>query len=207
VGASLQWRQPPDRENNPHGDIVEFGRGRSRGRGYLAHSDRVGPGILLLDQIGRERAKVLNAEGFTTLVPDAYDARDEGSVLEAAAGFLSSNWHPRLAVMAFGPITGSAVSTLVSSELSVDVLVLHESVWLGDEVPQVPVIGHFSAERDDDALESVFDAIADAGHETELYIYEGTREGFCDPRSSHFSPEHAALADARTLDALEYHLS
>ena len=202
----MQWRQPPERVNHLHGDLVEFGRGRSRGRGYLAHSDRVGPGVLLLDPRGQRRADALNAEGFSVLVPEPGE-RDEGRVLEAAAEYLSANWHPRLGIIAIGSNGVSAAAGLVRRGLEFEVLVLVEGAWPGEDIPPLPLVGHFSGDFDPARAERLFDAVAAAGHETELYIYDGTHDGFSDPRSDAFDADAAALAEARTLDALEYYLS
>lgn len=207
MGASLQWRQPPERENHLHGEVVQFGRGRSRGTGYLAHSNRVGPGVLLLDASGQERADVLNAQGFTSLVPRLPADRDPGPLLAAAAEFLSVNWHPRLAVMAVGTDRAPALSALVEARTSLDLVVLLECPWVGAALPSMPVVGHFSSEGGGGAVRSFFSSVAESTSETELYIYEDTHEGFCERRSKLFSPEACALAEARTIDALEYHLS
>src|SRR5918992_3672400 len=126
MGSTIQWREPPgDRPNKTTGEMVEFGNRRDAGRGYMARSQRVGPGVLLLHEFFglqdsfKEMADRLNAEGFTVLTPDLYDGEVAGTVdeaialrdrvdvdaalrkLGAAADLLKDNWHPRLGVMGF----------------------------------------------------------------------------------------------------------
>jgi len=195
----MQWRQPPERVNHLHGDLVEFGRGRSRSRGYLAHSDRVGPGVLLLDQHGHARADELNGEGFTVLVPELdLDAGDGGAIV-AAAEYLSANWHPRLGVVGVGPEGAAASKVLVTREVAFDVLVLYGGFWIGEPLPRMPVVGHFFEDADLDDLKRLRRDLSSQGQVPELYTYPAA------------SPDEGAgaleLAHARTLEALEYLLS
>jgi hypothetical protein len=193
MGATMQWRQPPDREDRRRGDLVEFGRGRSRGRGYLAHSDRVGPGVLLLEAGGPPRADRLNAEGFTVLVPDVDMAAAEGDMLEAAALFLSANWHPRMAVVAVGAAGVAAAGLLLEREVPLDALVLYDAI--PSALPQIPVLGHYSADTYLPQVQHFFESLLESGREIEVFVYDDER------------PDGSELAQARTVDSLEYYLS
>ena len=203
----MQWRQPPDRTNHLHDDLVEFGRGRSRGRGYLAHSDRAGPGVLLLEPEGSRRADALCSEGFTVLVPEDVGEEERAPVVRAAAAYLSENWHPRLAVIAVGEAGSVALSALLEGRVGFDVLILLNTLWRDEVLPEMPVVGHFPGSFDPQTLQAAVDALSTAGGEPELYSYPGTTAGFLYPDSSDFSGEAAALAEERTRDALEYYLS
>ena len=195
----MQWRQPPDRVNHLRGDLVEFGRGRSRARGYLARSDRVGPGVLILDPHGHERADALNGEGFTALVPDLeLEGVHEGAIV-AAAEYLSDNWHPRLGVIAVGSGGAEMAHALVERGVTFDLLVLYGALWPGEPLPPMPVLGHFFEGIEPDRMSRFADALVSQGREPELYTYP--IEG------AHAGAEAIELADARTLDALVYLLS
>lgn len=194
----MQWRQPPQRVNHLHGDLVEFGRGRSRARGYLAHSDRVGPGVLLLEQRAYGRADALNEEGFTVLVPDIdLDGNNAGAIV-AAAEYLSANWHPRLGVVGVGPEGALASKALVEREVPFDVLVLYGGFWMEEPLPLMPVVGHFFDDVDLDDLQRFQRELATRGQDPELYSY---------PAADGEEATSLELADARTLEALEYLLS
>jgi hypothetical protein len=196
----MQWRQPPERVNQLHGDLVEFGRGRSRARGYLAHSDRVGPGVLLLDPHGHSRADALNGDGFTVLVPELdLDEGDEGAIV-AAAEYLSANWHPRLGVVGVGPAGVIGSKCLLGREVAFDVLVLYGAFWTGAPRPRMPVVGHFFDDVDLEELKRFQQDLTSLGPEPELYCYPA-------PASPDGGAASLELADARTLEALEYLLS
>jgi hypothetical protein len=201
----MQWRQPPDRTDRLYADVVEFGRGRSRSSGYLAHSDRVGPGVLVLDPRSTALADALNTEGFTALVPDRPLEDLEPGALEAAAAFLSENWHPRLGVIAAGDAGVAAAGVLAERAVTLDALALIEGRWNADP-PETALIGHYSNEGGPTTADSLFEAVAASGFDVELFVYDEP-SGFWDRRSENFSTEATALVDARTLDALEYHLS
>ncbi|MEA2447008.1 MAG: carboxymethylenebutenolidase, partial [Actinomycetota bacterium] len=69
--------------------MIEFGKRKDAGTGYLARSERVGPCVLVLHeffgltQAFKDMADDLNAEGFTVLAPDLYDGKIASSVEEA----------------------------------------------------------------------------------------------------------------------------
>lgn len=191
----MQWRQPPDRVNHLRGDLVEFGRGRSRGRGYLAHSDRVGPGVLLLETEGHRRADSFNAEGFTVLVPEV--DLTVGETVAAAAEYLSANWHPRLGVVAVGRSGVDAARALLEREVPFDALVLYGNLWVEGTLPSMPVVGHLSATFDMEQLDAFRAGLQEHGRDPELYLYDDAEP----------AAQAVEVADARTLDTLEYFLS
>jgi len=191
----MQWRQPPKRVEHLRGDTVEFGRGRSRARGYLAHTERVGPGILLLESDGHGRADSFSAKGFTVLVPEV-DLAVSDRAVEAAAEYLSANWHPRLGVVAVGPDGVAAARGLVDRGTTFDALVLYGGVWEGTIVASMPTLVHLASSSDARACERFALRAQESGKEVNVCGYEGNLVG----------PE-AGLADARTLDMLEYLLS
>src|SRR3954462_3811406 len=110
MGATVQWRGEPGRDAHRYGQTVTFDNLRDKGTGYMSHSDRVGPGIVLLSgadgvpEWAIALADHLTDEGFTVLAP-AFDAAIEpetrGRLLSAAASFLADNWHPRVGAIAF----------------------------------------------------------------------------------------------------------
>jgi dienelactone hydrolase len=119
MGRSIEWRSPREGEGRTFRRTVQFGRRSDSGTGYMSHSDRVGPSIMLLHEFFglqdsfKAYADELNAEGFTVLVPDLYDGEivetveeaermaqaleDERTLrrLVAAAEHMTANWHPR----------------------------------------------------------------------------------------------------------------
>jgi hypothetical protein len=193
----MQWRQPPDRDARLHGDLVEFGRGRSRGRGYLAHSDRAGPGVLLLEPSGQPRADAFCAAGFTVLVPEYPPGETPERMIAAAAQYLSANWHPRLGVVAFGERGAASVRSLLRGGTSFDALVLYDALWVGEPIPEMPVVAHMSEVLGSNVSARFEGDLLAGGSEPELFVY---------PSGVRFA-ENESLADARTLDALEYLLS
>jgi hypothetical protein len=114
MGSSLQWRNENRRRPITSGDVVRIGSGRRAADGYLAHSQRAGPGLMILAPVvDRELRAFVDRcrdEGFTVLAPDlSGDAAAE--VARAAAEMLLANWHPRLGVLAL-PGTGDAAIAL-----------------------------------------------------------------------------------------------
>lgn len=126
MGVTLQWRSEQTRAERRYGTIVEFGGGAARGNGYMSHSDRVGPGVVVVhDAFGLHDDVIrfcddLNLEGFTVLAPDLYTGRiaetegeasalaaalDEGRaerLVREAAEHLTANWHPRVGIVGLG---------------------------------------------------------------------------------------------------------
>ena len=110
MGSTLHWREPPGRDARDFETIVEFGRGRCSGTGFMAYSERSGPGVLMLHPPPSwadpviDFARGVHSDGFTVLVPELGVDR-EGAGLERiaeAADYLVDNWHPRLGVVGFG---------------------------------------------------------------------------------------------------------
>jgi carboxymethylenebutenolidase len=234
VGASFTWREPRADDPRPLADTVRIGRGRHATTAYMAYSDRVGPGVLVLHEFfglqpSFERyADGLRDEGFTVLVPDLYagavaadvqEARALASSLEvdgtmrtlhAAAEHLTSNWHPRLGAVGFS--LGADLASALAQEGAFDATVLYYGVgeidpdkWRG------PLCGHY-AEKDEwiDRTEvgHTFAALQEAGVETELHDYPGTGHWFANESvAESFDPESARLAAERTVDFLRYHLA
>jgi hypothetical protein len=199
----MQWRQPPERTNRLRSERIEFGRGRARAAGYLAHSDRVGPSVLLLGLSSERTADALSEAGFTVLAPDPGPSP---SSVEAAAGFLTENWHPRLGVIAHPPHGPDEAWALMQARAELDVVVVHDS-FFPTPPPGVALVGHFSEDAYSIEAQRFFEGAVAAGNEVEVYVYEGERRGFVDPASESYSSAAAELAANRTLDALGYHLS
>src|ERR671918_868854 len=159
MGSTLQWREPPDRDARDFETFVEFGRGRRSGTGFMAYSERSGPGVVLLhpppswtDPV-LDLARLIHSDGFTVLVPDD----QSGSELErigAAADYLIDNWHPRFGVVGFGPSAEIAVQ-LVGAR-GCDALVLYGGDEAIDTSLRAPVLRHVS------------DATSTAAHEETL---------------------------------------
>jgi hypothetical protein len=127
VGVTLQWRfEPGDRNNRSFTATAEFGGHRDHGTGYMAYSDRVGPGVILVaedvDDDVKAMADALNDEGFTVLAPYQSGAPQ----LAAAVEHLSTNWHPR--VGAIGLHGGVAAACALAGAMQLDALVLIEGV-------------------------------------------------------------------------------
>jgi carboxymethylenebutenolidase len=222
---TMTWRQPPaDLVNRSFGETISVGRGRSSWRGYMAHSDRVGPGLLLVhDVMGLtpwivQMADALNREGFTVLCPDLFDERlprdgregaavagslDPSAVdarLRAAAEHLTANWHPRLGAIAFGWGAGPAVRLAQSS---LDGLVLYGPAAAGGEggVGGCPLLGHFGSE--DPAAVALLET---PGADAEVLVY-GAGERFFDPTSPDYDEAAAHEAHEATLEFVVYHVS
>jgi dienelactone hydrolase len=130
MGATLHWREPPDRDARDFETFVEFGRGRRSGRGFMAYSERSGPGVVLahpppsLADSVLDVARAVHAEGFTVLVPEMGLVPDhaEPERLTAAADYLIDNWHPRLGVVGFG--AAAALAGQLAVERRCDAVVI-----------------------------------------------------------------------------------
>lgn len=214
--------------------MVEFGRRRDAGRGYMARSDRVGPGVLLLHEFFglqdsfKELADRLNAEGFTVLVPDLYGGRVASTVEEAvalrdeldfdatvlmlgaAADLLTANWHPRLGVVGFS--LGAAYGVALAATRPLEALVLYYGLgdfagsgWAG------PTLGHFAEEDEWEDLAEVdaaFEGLRAAGADAEVHVYPGTGHWFANPAVTDAYDEAASEAAFRsTCDFLHHHLA
>jgi carboxymethylenebutenolidase len=214
--------------------MVDFGTRRTGGTGYMAYSDRVGPGVLVLheffglQQSFKSYADALNEQGFTVLVPDLYDgvvadsidtaralARSldldrAGDRIRAAYEHLESNWHPLVGVVGFS--LGASLAVGLAQESGAEAAVLYYGV--GDFDPDVWVsacLGHF-AEQDQwvppAQVEAAFSRLAPVEPELEVYVYPGVGHWFANSDvPSAYDPATAQLAFQRTADFLHHHLS
>ncbi|MDQ3956311.1 MAG: dienelactone hydrolase family protein [Actinomycetota bacterium] len=203
----MQWREPPDRENRSFSKIVNFGRYRDAGSGYMALSDRVGPCVLIVHGDGsapwlRPTADRLNKLGFTLLAPHVPRATGDvrgpaaADILIAAADFLIDNWHPELGVIVYRSpdervrplLTGGKLAAVVAYDGLPDV---EPDCPLQLHLPAVPYPGDIANLRPD----------------TEAHLYSGTDKGFAEPNSTSFHAASAELAEERLVDFFSYYLS
>lgn len=227
-------QEPNPREPTCRGGMVEFGGRSDRGTGYLAHSERSGPAVLLLHewfglQDGFKRlADRLCGEGFTVLAADMYDGYVASNVAEAetfegrldhertvkrmqaAAGFLRDNWHPRVGLMGFS--LGAFLGTKLAHEFPFEATVLFYGYTDIDPARFKGYLqGHFAETDDFEPLEdarSYFEKIAEEGVEAEFHHYPGTGHWFANPSVPEaFDPDAAELALTRTIDFFHHHLS
>lgn len=210
--------------------MVAFGRRRDAGRGYMAHSERVGPAVLVLHEFFglqpsfRAYADRLNADGFTVLAADLYDGalaanvEEAGSLaqsldldrtfamLEAAAAFLTDNWHPLLGIVGFS--LGADFAVELAARRAPEALVLYYGLGdLGTASWTGPTLGHF-AETDEwvvlDDARAAFDALPDA----ELHVYPGAGHWFANSSvPGAYDEAAAAAAFERTSEFLHHHVA
>ncbi len=201
----MQWREPPDRENRSFSKIVHFGRHRDAGSGYMALSDRIGPGVLVVHADGSApwlgpTADRLNKLGFTVLAPHVPrvtgDAGGAADILIAAADFLIDNWHPELGMIVYRSPDERVRPLLAGGKLA--------AVVAYDGRPEVeptcPLQLHLPATPDPGDL-------ALLRPDTEVHVYSGTERGFAEPDSTSFHAASAELAEERLVDFFAYYLS
>jgi dienelactone hydrolase len=142
MGSTLQWREPPDRDARDFETFVEFGRGRRSGTGFMAYSERSGPGVVLLhpppswtDPV-LDLARRIHSDGFTVLVPDDRSS-SELERMGAAADYLLDNWHPRLGFVGFG--SSAEIAVQLADTRGCDALVLYGGEEAGMSV-RTPVL-------------------------------------------------------------------
>jgi hypothetical protein len=128
MGPSLQWRDENTRRPLASGDEVRIGSGRRAAVGYLAHSQRAGPGLVILASTVDDELRALvdrcRDEGFTALAPDLTgDAAED--VACAAAEMLITNWHPRVGALAL-PGT-QTVAVALDEAVRLDAVVVAEA--------------------------------------------------------------------------------
>ena len=237
MGSTIQWREPPEgRPNRTTGEMVRFGGRTDGGHAYLSRSERVGPGVLVLHELfGLQPSFValadkLNAAGFTVLVPDLYDGAVATTVeearglaqgldvdatirrLDAAASFLTDNWHPRLGIVGFS--LGADFAFALGSRRSVEGVVLYYGLGdLADDPGgwRIPTLGHFG--RDDEWVstamaEKAFSALEESGTDGELHFYEGAGHWFANASvPDAYRPDDAGAAFETTVDFLLHHLA
>jgi carboxymethylenebutenolidase len=237
MGKSIQSRRPPsDLQNRSFRRMVDFGKHRTAGTGYMSYSDRVGPSVIVLHEFfGLQQsfmtyADRLNEEGFTVLAPDLYDGAIADSVdsaramarsldpertigkIKAAAEHLTDNWHPRLGIVGFS--LGASFAVELAQDLSTEGAVLYYG--LGDfdfKRWNTPCLGHF-AEQDDwepraeAEAEAAFAELEKLDVDIEMHLYPGVGHWFAnaDVLSAYDAPA-AELAFERTVDFFHHYLS
>ena len=118
MGTTVQWRGENEREPATYGKTITFGNIRDKGTGYMAYSDRAGPGIVVVGG-STDLCDRLTREGFTALAPILFEDEDKsGRLIDAAIDHLLDNWHPRIGLVAIG--TTSALAEKVASSRSLD---------------------------------------------------------------------------------------
>ena len=224
---------PNDNEPPRYGRMIEFGKRRDAGTGYMAYSDRVGPGVILLHEFFglqpsfKDYADKLCEAGFTVLVPDLYDgyiapsvedatkkaqSLDEEHVmrvLKAGAAHLMDNWHPRLGVIGFS--LGAGFAAQMAIEMSPEAIVTYYGAAEASERWTAPLLSHW-AENDEwedaEYVKEYLGALESNGVDVDSYIYEGTGHWFANTAvSAAYDSDAAALAFERTVDFLHHHLA
>jgi carboxymethylenebutenolidase len=235
MGKSIQSRRPPDDlQNRSFRRMVEFGKHRTAGTGYMSYSDRVGPGIIVLHEFfGLQQsfmryADRLNEEGFTVLAPDLYDGAIADSVesakamaqsldpartigrIKAGAEHLTDNWHPRLGIVGFS--LGASYAVEVAQDLLTEGTVLYYG--LGDFDSNrwnSPCLGHF-AEQDEwepwTEVEAAFASLDKLDVDLEMHLYPGVGHWFANADvPSAYNASAAELAFQRTAHFFHHYLS
>ena len=237
MGPTMQWREPPpDRPNRATGEMVHFGGRTDGGQGYLSHSERVGPAVLVLHEFfGLQPsflayADRLNEAGFTVLVPDLYDGRIAATVDEAkaiaqsldaaatirrvhaAASFLTDNWHPLLGIVGFS--LGADFAVAVAAERPVEGVVLYYGLGaLAEDASgwRIPTLGHFADEDEWTPLEDAekaFSVLAEQQTGSEMLVYEGAGHWFANAAvPDAYRADHADAALAATAEFFHHHLA
>jgi carboxymethylenebutenolidase len=214
------------------GEMISFGKRRDAGTGYMARSERVGPGVVLLHEFFgltdsfKQMADDLNAAGFTVLAPDLYDGVIAETVEEAssmsddldvdrvlrqlgaATEHLSANWHPRVGVVGFS--LGAWYALKLAQQRSLEAVVTYYGVAMID-IPawKTPLLAHLAEVDEWTPPEDVAETIGKLDDEiAELHTYPGTGHWFANPGvPDAFDPEAAATAWSRTVDFLTHHLA
>ena len=144
MGSTLHWREPPDRDARDFETFLEFGRGGRSGTGFMAYSERSGPGVLVLQpppswrDAALDFARAVRDDGFTVLVPDLDGSGADPVRLKAAAEYLVDNWHPRLGVVGFGDAV--ALAGQLAEERACDALVLYCRDEVGTSSSRAPIL-------------------------------------------------------------------
>ena len=222
---------PNDKEPPRYGRMIEFGKRSDAGTGYMAYSDRVGPGVIVLHeffgltQSFKDYADKLCEEGFTVLAPDLYQGYIAPSVeeaskkevdeewamrmLKAAAAHLTDNWHPRLGVVGFS--LGAGFAAEMATKMSPEAVVTYYGAAEASKSWKAPLLAHW-AENDEwedaEYVKEYIGALRENGVEVDSYIYEGTGHWFANTAvESAYNSEAAGLAFERTVDFFHHHLA
>ena len=98
--------------------------------GFMAYSERSGPGVLVLhpppswaDPV-LDFARSVRDDGFTVLVPrlDTDQRGVEVDQVNEAADYLADNWHPRFGILGFGAAVPMAIQLAGGRECDAIVL-------------------------------------------------------------------------------------
>jgi carboxymethylenebutenolidase len=174
--------------------------------GWLPHLDRLADD---LRADGHTAATVNLYHGRSTLddamarqLLDELDVAEAKATIVEAAGALRRRGAKRIALLGFS--IGGRLSLLVAAHEPIESVVAYYAALQDSEFRAVPgrVQLHL-AEVDDwdppDLPEQFAWRLAAAGTSVEVHLYPGTRHGFANAdHTSHYAPEPAALAWART---------
>ena len=234
MGKSFSLRPENTKEPRSFGNTITFGRGKSKGTGYLSHSERSGPGVLILHEFFgltpsfRGYADRLSDEGFTALAVDLYDGAIAANVEEAKAlassldhqtrmrmlsnalEHLTDNWHPRVGVVGFS--LGAWFAASLAQEKRPDAAVLYYGTGdLSAARLTCPLLGHFAETDEWEPLEDItaqFDKLEADGADVEMIVYPGTGHWFANSDVPNAFAEKAAEgAWESTLGFLRHHLA
>ncbi len=155
MGKNFVLRPENTRQPRSFGNTITFGKGRDKGTGYMSHSERVGPGVIVLHEFFgltpsiRDFTDRLCDEGFTALAVDLYDGATAGSVdealalmsslddervllqLKAATEHLASNWHPRVGVVGFSLGAGLTLGLTRRLDSTQPFFITEPRPWMG----------------------------------------------------------------------------
>lgn len=213
--------------------MVSFGTRSRAGTGYMARSERSGPGVLVLhDFFGLSGAVTsfadgLCAEGFTALAPDLYDGRLATSVKEAermadsldrdhalarlaeAGEHLTANWHPRLGLVGFS--LGAWLAVGLAGRVDVEAVVSYYGPAPDPGRWSTPLLAHVAEQDEWEPLGEVLpplEALTAAGAEVEVRVIEGVGHWFANPSIPEaYDPPAAEAAWAATIAFLRHHLA
>lgn len=235
VGKHFSLRPENTKEPRSFGSMITFGRNRAKGTGYMASSERSGPGVLVLHEFFgltpsfRAFADRLCDEGFTALCVDLYDGRVAGDVseakalassldeelsflkLRAAIDHLKGNWHPRAGVVGFS-LGAYFAAKLAEEAVPLDAAVVYYGTAdITASGLTCPLLGHFAEVDEWEPLEDItqqFDQLKGEGADVEMAVYPGTGHWFANadvPEA--FDAEAAEEAWSATVDFLRYNLA
>lgn len=187
-----------------------------------------------LDESMRAQAERLAGEGYRVLAVDLFngtatDRQEEARTLAqqavrdsertmvnlvAAYNHLAHTRNaPRVAVMGF--CFGGAMALNAGFALAdeLDALVIYYGEVTADagelEKLDMPILGIFGGQDESipvDDVRAFEQALADAGRDAEVHVYDGAGHAFANPTGTNFEPEAARQAWAETTQFLAAHL-